>query len=84
MVPALSSWWFVGWGIALAVVVVAAALLVAIVALGRRVVRQADAITETLDGARENTAPLFDVTRTNLAADQITRGLRALREGGPR
>lgn len=79
---ALSSWWMVGWAAGAAVVVVAAVLLVAIVALGRRIAAQADDITHALDGARRNTAPLFEVTRTNLALDQIGRGLRRVRGGG--
>jgi transglutaminase-like putative cysteine protease len=58
------------------------ALLIAIIALGRRISAQADDITRALDGARENTAPLYDVKRTNLAIDQITRGLRTVRTGG--
>jgi hypothetical protein len=81
MVVALSTWWVVGWIVGGAVVVVAAVLLLAIIALGRRIARQADDITRALDGAREHTAPLFDLTATNLSIDQITRGLRAVREG---
>jgi hypothetical protein len=81
MVSALSVWWTVGWAIAAAVVVLAAALLLAIIGLGRRIVGQADSITEALDGARENTFPLYEVTKTNLAVDRIERGLRAAREG---
>ena len=81
MLVALSSWWYVGWGIGLAVVLVAAVLLLAIIGVGRRIARQAGEITAALDGARENTAPLFDVTRTNLATDRITRYLRIVREG---
>jgi len=84
MVVALSSWWYVGWAIGAAVVLVAAALLVAIIILGRRIAGQADDITRALDGAREHTTPLFDVTRTNLAIDRITRGLRSVREGRAR
>jgi len=80
MVLAISSWWIVGWVIGLVVVLLAAGLLLAIIAVGRRIVRQADGITEALDGARENTAPLFEVTRTNRAIDQITRGLAAVRK----
>jgi hypothetical protein len=78
---ALSSWWIVGWAIGAAVVVVAALLLLAIIGLGRRIVRQADEITAALDGVQENTSPLFDVTKTNLALDRITRGLARAREG---
>jgi hypothetical protein len=83
-VIALSTWWVVGWAIGVAVVAVAAALLIAIIGLGRRIVRQAHDITQALDGARDHTTPLFDVTRTNLAIDRITRGLAAVREGRPR
>jgi hypothetical protein len=82
-VVALSQWWYVGWAVGVVVVLIAALLLIAIILLGRRIARQADDITEALDGARENTSPLFDVTRTNLAIDQITRGHRNVREGGP-
>ena len=75
-----TGWWLIGSIIAAAVVVVAAVLLLAIIALGRRIVRQAGEIVEALDGARENTNALFDVTKTNLALDRITRDLRAVRE----
>jgi hypothetical protein len=80
---ALSTWWYVGWASALVVVLIAAGLLLAIIGLGRRIVRQADDVTAALDGTREHTTPLFDVTRTNLAIDRITRGLRGVRTGRP-
>jgi ABC-type multidrug transport system fused ATPase/permease subunit len=73
--------WWIEWTVALVVILIAAALLLAIITLGRRIVRQADDITGALDGARENTAVLFDVTQTNSAIDRITRGLRAVRTG---
>ena len=81
MSTAIGIGWWIGWGVGLVVVVVAAGLLLTIIGLGRGVARQADEITAALDGARENTAPLFDVTRTNLAIDRITRDLRAVRTG---
>ena len=76
-----TGWWVLGSTLAAAVVVVAALLLLAIISLGRRIVRQAGEIVEALDGAREHTNALFDVTKTNLALDHITRDLRAVREG---
>jgi preprotein translocase subunit SecG len=79
---ALSGWWLVGWGVALVVVALVALLLVAIIMVGRRIVRQADGITEALDGARANTGPLFGVRTTNHVIDRITRGLAAVRTGG--
>ena len=80
MASALSVWWIVGWAIGVAVVALAASLLLAIIGLGRRITGQADSITQALDGAREHTLPLYDVTQTNLAVQRIERGLRAVRE----
>ena len=82
MPVALSEWWVVGWVIGVVVVLIAALLLLTIIGLGRRIVRQADDITAALDGARENTGALYDVTKTNLALDQITRGLARARGAG--
>ena len=76
-----TGWWLIGAVLAAAVVVIAAALLVLIITLARRIVRQAGEIVVALEGAREHTNPLFDVTKTNLAIDRITRDLRLVREG---
>ena len=73
--------WVLGWGIAGVVVALAAGLLVTIVALCRRIVRQAEDITRALDGAHANSTALFDVTRTNAAIASITADLRRVREG---
>lgn len=80
---AIGIGWWIGWGVALVVILLAAALLLLVIWLARNVVRQADDITAAIDGARENTTALFDVTRTNLAVDTITRDLRAVRTGEP-
>jgi hypothetical protein len=79
---AIAVGWIIGWAVGAVVVLIAAALLLSIIGLGWRITRQAEDITEALGGARTNTEPLFDVTRTNLAIDRITRGLRAVRTGG--
>jgi hypothetical protein len=52
-----------------------------IIALGRRIEQQAQAIVTALDGSRENTSKLFDVPKANLLLDQVTRQLRRLRTG---
>jgi hypothetical protein len=82
MVEAVATGWVIGWIVGALVVVIAATLLLIIIALARRITGQAHEITRALDGARENTTGLFDVKRTNLAIDRITRGLRAVRTGG--
>lgn len=79
MTLAISIWWLVGWALGAVVVVIAALLLLAVIALGRRIVRQAVEITGALDGARENTTALYDVRRTNLALDRVARGLARAR-----
>jgi|SRR5437879_3578226 len=79
-----TAWWAIGFAIGGAVVVVAATLLVTIILLARRIVRQTQEITRALDGARRNTAPLFELARTNHTIESIIRGLKALRgEEGP-
>jgi len=77
---ALSTWWYVGWVIAAVVVVIAATLLLSIIFLGARVTRQADDITDALDGTRANTDPLWEVKRININLDRINRGLAAARK----
>lgn len=73
--------WWVGWTVAAVVIVVAALLLLAIIGLGRRIVSQAQDITRTLDSARENTTPMFDLSKTNMALDRTVRSLARAREG---
>jgi hypothetical protein len=75
-----TAWWVIGSVLGAVVVLIAATLLLVIIALGKRIVRQAGEITAALDGTRSNTDALFDVTRTNLALDSIARDLRAVRE----
>lgn len=77
----MTTAWIVGWVLGVIVIALVAVLVRAITALAQRVSRQAEAITEALDGARENTIPLWDVRTTNHALDRITRGLRRIRTG---
>jgi hypothetical protein len=81
---ALASGWIIGWIVGAVIVLVAASLLVVIIAYGRKITSQGEDITAALDGARQNTDALFDVTRTNFAIDRITRGLRSVRTGEQR
>jgi hypothetical protein len=81
---AISAWWIVGWGVGVVVIALVAALVLVIAGLARQVTRQADEITEALDGTRANTEALFAVKNTNIAIDRITRGLRRVRTGGAR
>jgi hypothetical protein len=84
MLVAVASAWVIGWAIGAAVVAVAALLLLAIIALGRRIARQAHEITAAIFASRDNTLPLFDVAATNHALDHIVRDLVSLRERSSR
>ena len=75
-----TAWWVIGSVLGTIVIALAAGLLIAIILLGRRIVGQADAIVEALDGAQVNTAPLYDVAGTNHALVRIVRDLRSVRE----
>jgi len=75
------SRWVIGWGLGAAVVSIAASLLLTIIALCRRIVGQAEDITQALDGSREQTNVLFGLAATNAAVGSITADLRAVREG---
>lgn len=77
-----SAAWSAGWGVGALVVVVAASLLLTLIALGRRIIGQAEDIKTALDGTRENTAALYDVSATNATVESITRSLRTVRTGG--
>jgi len=70
----------IGSVIGVVVIALVAALLIAIILLGRRIVVQAGAIVAALDGAQANTAALFDVAGTNHALVRIVRDLGAVRE----
>lgn len=73
--------WIAGWSIGGLVVAIAASLLVTLIAFCRRIVGQAEDITEALDGARVQTDVLFGLADTNRAVASITDDLRAVREG---
>jgi anti-sigma-K factor RskA len=81
MTFAIAIGWILGWVLGVVVVALVAALVLAITALARRIAGQAEAITQALDGARENTVPLWDVRTSNHTIDRITRGLRRVRTG---
>jgi hypothetical protein len=75
-----TGWWIAGSVAGAVAVVVAAALVLTVIALARRIVVQARDIEAALVAARDNTAPLFDIAMMNHALESITRGVRRARE----
>jgi hypothetical protein len=72
------AWWLIGSAVGVGVVLVAATLLVTIVLLARRIVRQEAEIALALDGAMRNTTPLFDLALLNHTIESLTRGLKEM------
>jgi uncharacterized membrane-anchored protein YhcB (DUF1043 family) len=63
-----TTWWTTGFLVGAVIGAIAAALLIATIALARRIVSQAETIVERLDFAREKTAPLYDRAHELVAA----------------
>jgi heme exporter protein D len=77
--------WYVGYVIAAVVITIVVVLVAIILALARRIGIQADQITSSLDEARVNTLPLWDVDKINGSVRSITRSAqeaRAMLGGG--
>jgi heme exporter protein D len=84
MAVALTGW-YVGYVIAAVVITIVVVLVAIILALARRIGIQADQITSSLDEARINTLPLWDVDKINGSVRSITRSAqeaRAILGGG--
>ena len=80
-----TGWWVAGSVAGALAVVVAAALVLTVIALARRIVVQAREIETALMGAHRNTESLFDIAMMNHALESNTRGVKEARgeEGAP-
>ncbi len=72
--------WVTGWIAGAGVVAIAGGLLLEITARGNRIAAQARDITAGLERARDNAAPLFELSETSASLDRVARSLRAFRE----
>lgn len=75
----VSDPWRLAWALGAVVVAAVAGLLLTIIGLARRIAGQASDIEQAIDGARDHTAALFDLSAVNLSLDRLTRELRAAR-----
>lgn len=71
----LTGWW-VGFGIAIAVIAVVVICVSSILTLARRIGQQALAIEQGLEEARQQTLPLWAVGNVNDELNQIVRRAR--------
>jgi hypothetical protein len=72
--------WYIGYGLAIVVVLLVAVLVLAITATARRIADVADDITSTLHVARERTEVLWQVATTNRVAGDILDTATAARK----
>jgi hypothetical protein len=77
---AASSGWYVGMALGIVVILVAAAIVVTIVALARRIAAQARTSVAGVEKVREQTSELPNVARINDSGVRILHSARALRK----
>jgi len=72
--------WYVGYIIAAVVITIVVVLVGIILALARRIGVQAMQITNSLDEARINTLPLWDVDKINTGVRSIIKSAETARQ----
>jgi hypothetical protein len=79
-VMAASAGWYVGLALGIVVILVAAAIVITIVALARRIAGQAAGAVEGVEVVRAQTDALAGVGRINDSGVRILHAARALRK----
>jgi hypothetical protein len=79
-VIAASTGWYVGFALGLVVIAVAAAIVVTIVALARRIATQARTAVEGVTVVKQQTDELGGIARINDSGVRILHSARALRK----
>jgi hypothetical protein len=79
-VIAASTGWYVGFALGLVVIAVAAAIVITIVALARRIAAQARAAVEGVTVVKRQTDELGGIARINDSGVRILHSARALRK----
>jgi hypothetical protein len=79
-VTAASTGWYVGLALGIVVILVAAAIVVTVVTLARRIADQARGAVEGVEVVRVQTDELAGIARINDSGVRILRSARALRK----
>jgi hypothetical protein len=72
--------WYVGMALGVVVILVAAAIVITIVALARRIAEQAKTAEQAVEVVRQQTAELGGIARINDSGVRILHSARALRK----
>lgn len=75
----VTGWW-IGWGIAIPIIVVVAALVLFITVAARQISALAEDITDSLAAARDRSEALWQVKTTNQVAADIIDGATQARK----
>jgi uncharacterized membrane protein len=77
---AASTGWTVGIALGVVVILIAAAIVITIVALARRIAKQARTAVQGVEAVRAQTTQLNDIGRINDSGVRILHSARALRK----
>jgi hypothetical protein len=80
MLMAASSGWYVGMALGIVVILVAAAIVITIVVLARRIAGQAQTAVAGVEQVRAQTSELGGIARINDSGIRILHSARALRK----
>jgi uncharacterized membrane protein len=80
MAIAAGSGWYIGMALGIVVILVAAAIVLTIIALARRIAKQARTAVDGVAKVREQTTELNNVSRINDSGVRILHSARALRK----
>jgi hypothetical protein len=80
VLTAASTGWWIGLALGIVVILVAAAIVITIVALARRIAAQARGAVEWVEAVRAQTDELTGIARINDSGVRILRSARALRK----
>ena len=79
MIAASTGWW-IGLALGIVVIAVAAAIVIAVVQLARRIAAQASGAVEAVEVVRAQTEELAGIDRINDSGVRILHAARALRK----
>ena len=80
VLTAASTGWWVGLALGIVVILVAAAIVITIVTLARRIAAQASGAVEGVEVVRAQTDELAEIARINDSGVRILHSARALRK----
>ncbi len=76
----MSTFWLIGFAVAILIVVVVVVLLLGIIYQTRRIIRLATVASEQVEKVEQNTMPIWQLNQTNRYTKDVADGMGALEE----